>query len=258
MLESRDDHLQDPARAWSGYFTGAALDSWRAANPPATSRAEADFIRRVLEPRPGARILDVPCGDGRLLLELARDGLGGVGVDLGAEQIAAARRAAAEQALTTVDFEMRDMRDLPWERAFDGVICFGNSFGYLTDDDNFAFLCAVERVLVPGGRFVLDTRHVVEAFPPPFEPRTTYRTGSVLVMLEHTFDARTCRVEATSTFVQGGRIERRYCSYRVYEYAELSALLTGAGFSALRGFGDLSAQPYAPEDDRLLLLATRA
>ncbi len=46
--------------------------------PPEATRAEADFFEESLETRPGARLLDVPCGDGRLALELAGRGhLGG-------------------------------------------------------------------------------------------------------------------------------------------------------------------------------------
>jgi hypothetical protein len=35
------------------------------------------------------------------------------------------------------------MRDLPWSERFDGAFCAGNSFGYLDDEGNAAFLCAV-------------------------------------------------------------------------------------------------------------------
>ena len=43
-----------------GFFEGLALDMWRRAVPPETTRAEVDWLERVLELPPGARVLDVP------------------------------------------------------------------------------------------------------------------------------------------------------------------------------------------------------
>ena len=54
------------------------------------------------------------------------------------------------------------MRDLPWRARFDGAFCLGNSFGYLDDEGNAAFLRAVAAALKPGARFVLETPMVLE------------------------------------------------------------------------------------------------
>jgi hypothetical protein len=44
------------------------------------------------------------------------------------------------------------MRDLLWRSRFDGAFCFGNSFGYLDDEGNAAFLRAVAAALVVRAR----------------------------------------------------------------------------------------------------------
>ena len=54
------------------------------------------------------------------------------------------------------------MRDLPWRSTFDGAFCVGNSFGYLDDPGNAAFLRAVRETLRPGARLVLETPMVLE------------------------------------------------------------------------------------------------
>ena len=75
---SRSERLRPTANWWETFFTGLIVDFWRAAMPPEATRAEADFFEKSLEARPGARLLDVPCGDARLALELAGRGhLGG-------------------------------------------------------------------------------------------------------------------------------------------------------------------------------------
>jgi hypothetical protein len=45
------------------FFHVIALDLWRAAVPPEQTLAEADYLVEHLRLRPGARVLDVPCGE---------------------------------------------------------------------------------------------------------------------------------------------------------------------------------------------------
>ncbi len=49
----------------TNFFRGAALDAWRRFVNPENTRADADFLERALHLNPGARLLDVPCGNGR-------------------------------------------------------------------------------------------------------------------------------------------------------------------------------------------------
>src|SRR5262245_23853120 len=115
---------------WQSFFQGVSLDLWRRVMSPEQNRAEADFIEKTLGLKAGACVLDVPCGHGRLTLELAGRGHHLTGVDYAEEEIAAARAASEERGLT-IDWQRRDMRELPWENTIDGVFCVGNSFGYL-------------------------------------------------------------------------------------------------------------------------------
>ena len=64
------------------------------ANQGKDDPAEARMVRRLLRARKGQRILDVPCGLGRLTLPLARLGMEMTGVDLTARYIRKARQLA--------------------------------------------------------------------------------------------------------------------------------------------------------------------
>src|SRR5262245_53037578 len=135
---------------WDGFFEGLSVDLWLAAIPSAQSEQEAEGLAAVLAAPAGGRVLDVPCGGGRLSLALARRGFQVTGVDWSPEFLASAR---ASDAGNRVEWERRDMRDLPWSGQFDAAFCVGNSFGYLDDDGNAAFLRAVAGALKPEGRF---------------------------------------------------------------------------------------------------------
>jgi SAM-dependent methyltransferase len=144
---------------WESFFEGAMVDLWlRAVSPEANAR-EADALERLLALPAGAEVLDVPCGGGRLALEFARRGHRVTGVDWSQAFLEHAR---ADSGSGLVGWERRDMRDLPWPGRFAGAYCVGNSFGYLDDDGNQAFLEAVAAALAPGGRFVLETPMVLE------------------------------------------------------------------------------------------------
>ncbi len=80
-----------PPNWYETFFHGVTLDLWRRAIPPEQTTAEADFLIQNLNCEPGARLLDVPCGNGRLTFELANRGYRVTGVDLAEEFIEEAR-----------------------------------------------------------------------------------------------------------------------------------------------------------------------
>src|SRR6187431_3086309 len=83
------------------------------------SDAQAQLIAELGELESGARVLDVPCGDGRIAVRLASMGAQVVGLDLSERFIARARRRPGADG---VRFEVGDMRALAHEAAFDCVV----------------------------------------------------------------------------------------------------------------------------------------
>src|SRR5215813_8107663 len=125
------------------------------------------------------------------------------------------------------------MRTLPWTERFDGVFCMGNSFGYLDDEGNAAFLRSVRDALKPGGRFVLETPMVLENLLNYLQSRPWWKAGDVYLLVENQYDAATARLNIEYTFVSKGRVEVRRGSHRAYSYRELVDLLTASGFAVV-------------------------
>jgi len=101
--------------------------------------------------RPGDRVLDVGCGEGRFTAELARAGALVVGIDVAEEPLRRARSRHPELDLRLVDDER------PWQLAdacFDAVWA-GEVIEHVAD--TAAWLSEVRRVLRSGGGLVAST-----------------------------------------------------------------------------------------------------
>jgi SAM-dependent methyltransferase len=241
---------------WREFFSDVAVDFWLSVPTAEQTRAEVDFLQKVLRLPPGARVLDVPCGGGRHALELAARGHQVTGVDLSTDFLKAAREQAAQRGLV-VAWEQREMVDLPWHSEFDGAFCFGNSFGYLDDAGNAAFLKAVARTLKPGGRFALDTGLAAECLLPAFHERRWLQSGDILFLSQARYDPARSRLETEYTFIRDGKVDTRPASMRVHTYRELCQLFADAGLGDFEGYGSLNEEPFRLGSQRLFLVATR-
>ena len=119
---------------------------------PATS-ALLDLLGDVR----GMRVLDLPCGQGRVSRELARRGAHVIGADLSTALLDKARGFEDAQPLgvTYLDADATSPATLAGE-MFDGVVC---NFGFSDIDDLDRALATFTRVLRAGGMFAFSLLH---------------------------------------------------------------------------------------------------
>ena len=233
---------------WEHFFEGLSVTLWLQALSPEHTAIEAVNIARLLRVDPGASLLDVPCGGGRLSLALAQRGYLLTGVDVSREFI---EHAQSCEGADRVNWEHREMRDLPWPGRFDGAFCVGNSFGYLDEEGNAAFLRAVSHALKPGGRFVLETPMVLENLLGHLKHRPWWKVGEMYLLVVNEYDHARSRLDIEYTFMLNGRSEVRTGSHRAYRYAELRHLLEHSGFDVTE------ATPWTRTADSVTFIATR-
>ena len=242
---------------WREFFSGPALDFVQHSRDEEQTNAEADYVQQALGLPLDSKILDVPCGGGRLSLELASRGYRVTGVDISLPLLEDARVRADAQSLP-ISWEHGDMRDLPWRGEFDGAVCFWSSFGYFDEQGNADFLRAVSNALKPGARFLLDTP-LVETRLPEMEAETKvwWKVGDLLALEDRRFDHVTSRVESEWTFVRDGQIEKKDLSLRLYTYRELCRLLDQAGFGNHQSYGSIDFEPFTLGATWLYLVTTK-
>jgi SAM-dependent methyltransferase len=250
--------------AWyADFFTELPNEFWRRVVPPEATAAEVDFLEEHLGLRPGARVVDVPCGSGRHTLALAARGHRVTGLDISAEAIGHARRAA-EAAGLDVTLVRAEMREVAHHGTFDAAICLGNSFGYLDAAGTRAFARALAAAVRPGGGLVVDFNLAAESVLPGHTggPRTL-EVGDITAVTTSEYDVDRSCIRSHYRFRRGpggaGGTEEVAVTalHHVYTSAHLGEILTDAGFTDVARFAGPDGAPYVLGAPRLLLTARR-
>ncbi|HLY86784.1 MAG TPA: methyltransferase domain-containing protein [Gaiellaceae bacterium] len=136
-------------------MSGSGADAWSGASYERLAETYAaihDRIVAALALKPGTRMLDVACGTGGVALRAARAGADVVGIDISADQLAKARRAAEEEGLE-IQFDEGDCEALPyWDGAFQAV---ASSFGAIFAADHRQTAFELARACRRAGRLAL-------------------------------------------------------------------------------------------------------
>jgi SAM-dependent methyltransferase len=172
-------------------------------------------------------VLELGCGNGRILLELAQHGIDAIGIDASAGMLQDLRRKAALRSLPARAVRM-DLANLALRPGFGAILCPYSLITYITDEgDVERLLDGIRGLLAPGGMFVID------AFvPKPVIAQAEFREDYRRPFGAQTL-ARSKRIQPLD--VATNRIERRY-----QVLAEDGAVLEQVDVAEI-------IRPYSPE-----------
>jgi SAM-dependent methyltransferase len=192
-------------------------------------------ILGLLDLAPGARVLDAPCGHGRLSRRLAAAGMAVTGVDRSGPFIALAQAEPVGPGIPP-DYHVGDLRRLPVAGPFDAVVCWFTSFGYFDDADCRTTLAEFHRVLRPGGTVLIETMHhdaVVRHFTAAPDATVWSRDDDAQVDVSR-FDPVTGRLETERSVFRDGQTRHTTHYIRLPTPPEWVQWLEGAGFDDVR------------------------
>ncbi len=217
-----------------------------------TTRMEVDLIESLSGIDRGSAILDLCCGQGRHVIELAARGYTNVtGVDRSRYLIRLARKRAKAAGLN-ISFREGDARATRLHKAqFDCLTIMGNSFGYFSNsDEDEKVLLAAGKLLKPSGVLVLDVADGAWLMD-HFEPRSWEWID------EHHFVCRERSLAADGerlisreviTHDEKGVIADQFYAERLYTVDRISSVLKAAGFRDIRHNGVIESYSERNQD----------
>lgn len=219
------------------------------------NEAEADLAWRLARLAPGATVLDLACGWGRLSHLFAERGAVSHGIDLDPVMIEAAR--SGQQSGAT--FEVRDMRDLDGLPRYDAIVCWWSSFGIFDDETDLAILRDLRAHLRPGGQLVIETfngsHFLGEAHTTPYGRTLVSRDGQDLLVDSRTFSDDGERLRGTRVVVREGRVGEMKYDLRVFTGSELRTWMHAAGFTSV-GLYDRDGSPLRRDSYSVVVAGT--
>ena len=123
------------------------------------TEAECDFIEACLKAyssAKGTRFLDIGCGSGRHMTQLAERGYQVTGVDVCPEMVAYVEAEVNKSHLQMTAF-VDDLRHLAIRGTYDVAFCFKDTFRFLlSNEEILAHLRTVAKLLAPSGLYLID------------------------------------------------------------------------------------------------------
>jgi ubiquinone/menaquinone biosynthesis C-methylase UbiE len=211
-----------PAHDAGPSFAASPPENYERYFVPAIGEPVARELLRAAALRPGKRVLDVGCGTG-IVARLAAEAVGGegsvTGLDVEPGMLAVARSAAEGLEIEWIEASAESI-PLP-DETIDVVLC---QMSLQFVPDRARAVAEMRRVLVPGGRLVLDVPGPTSAF---FQP--------LAAGLARHVDPK------ASAFVE--RV------FSLHDVDELTGLLEGAGFREVRvDAGEIELSLPPPRD----------
>ena len=212
------------------------------------AKRQVTFFRTQVGPISGP-VLDLACGMGRHMQELAVAGFHAVGCDLSWTLL---RTGVREYGAMPV--ARADMRALPFcDGSFAGLVNFFTSFGYFAEErENEQVVHEMARVLKPGATFLFDYLNVHRELEKLVQ-KETRETPTGTVDIVRWFDPSDRSFNKRITIGHKRYLER----VRGYDLDEISAMFTSCGMTIRASFGDFDGTEFTRTSPRLILVGSR-
>jgi SAM-dependent methyltransferase len=214
-------------------------------------------------------ILELGCGAGRVLLQLAAAGYTVTGLDHLPAMLARLRRHIDPASADRVTLLLGDMADFQMDTRLGLIICPCNTFANLNDRQAQSCLASAHASLLPGGCLALDTPNPGQAArlaTAEDEPLTGFidpdsgHPIQLSAVERWLADDRLHVAWLYDELHPDGRVTRQEIESFFYlrSPAQVRQWLVEAGYRSTRFLGGYDRRPLTPTSDRMLILATRA
>ena len=223
---------------------------------PKATNAQARYIMKKLDLRPGKKFLDCPCGIGRISLPLAKKGIRVTGVDITESYLDELSRTSKRRGLK-IALLHADMRRIHYNSEFDAAGNLWTSFGFFKkESDNRLAIKKMYQSLKPGGKFML---HVINRdwIMANYRERGWQEVAGVKSLEERYFDYSTSVNHGTWRLIKDGDEKVFDVPLRMYSFHELVAMFESVGFANIEGYGSLKDDPIDRDRQMMFIIGTK-
>jgi len=199
----------------------------------------------------GNRVLDVPCGIGRVANFLVNVGFSVVGIDISERMIQLARKNVG--GATFIKGDMRRLPEVLKGDRFDVVINIFNSLGYYGEEDDLEIMKSIRQVTGGVAVINLDNRdyvifnwpEVYYSYVPPY-----------MVIDTSKFEPTTSRLQVHRKYIdqRGREVGQLKYTQRYYSLHEVFSMVRRAGFRVVGVYSGYSWKEFEIGDPQMTLL----
>ena len=248
---------------WKTFFDDDYLRIWGQLFSEENNTKQAGELWSMLDLSAGCRILDAPCGWGRLSRPLALLGASVTGVDQSETLLALATRNRGELPGERLQYLRHDLRMPLPDAGFDLACNIFTSFGYGTAEEDVAIFKTLRGALRPGGRVIVETNHrdMMCAFITRGTKWSMRLPDGTLFVDESDFDAVSGVVHSHWYWSGALGTGEKHAEWRCYTPTQIIEMLQCAGLRFIGAYKGLSKTPYKAEGQeaggRLAVVAVR-
>jgi len=248
---------------WKTFFDQDYLRIWEQVFTEEANAKQAGELWSMLDLNAGCRLLDAPCGWGRLSRQLALRGATVLGVDQSETLLNAAETKRGTLSPERLRYLKHDLREPLRETGFDVACNIFTSFGYGTEEEDVATFRTLRSALRPGGRVLVETNHrdMMCAFVSRGSNGSRRLPDGTLFIDEPDFDAISSVVTLNWHWSGPSGSGEKHAKWRCYTPAQIVALLERVGLRFVGAYKGLSKIRYKAEGPeaggRLAVVAVR-
>ncbi|MBA4299777.1 Cyclopropane fatty-acyl-phospholipid synthase [Algoriphagus alkaliphilus] len=244
---------------YEDFFKGINCEIWEKAIPIDLTLQEVDFLLSELNLQPGQSILDIPCGNGRHAIELAKRGYHVTGVDISEKFISSLSDKINSSGLD-IKVIQADILSVRLNTSFSAAICMGNSFGYFSIEKMSLFVEKVSACLMPGSKFIINSGMVAESILPNFlnyAQNKSYTVDTISMEVTNTYFADEGYMTSDLLYKKEGRSEEHSFKHYVFTLGEVIRLLQLHGLRTIATYSSTTKTNFKLGDRQVYIVAEK-
>ncbi len=218
------------------------------------------FTNRAFPQTGNLNLLDIGCGTGSLTLALSSTFNKVVGIDLDEAMLQKAKMVAGDNAKVVFKrLDMLDIQALFEPRAFDGIVCFGNTLVHLSSLEQISlFFKQCKLLLTQEGKLLIQIINYDRILDQSINGLPTLETDDIQFIRNYHYnsDKRQIDFETLLTIKATNQVIRNEVPLFPVRKSEIEAALLDTGFSKLNFFGNFKGETLRQDSIPLVVEAS--